>query len=57
MSMYFLLVPWVMLAVLVGWIASRRGRSALTWGLLSLLLSPSVLAVLIAFPPRTRVRA
>jgi hypothetical protein len=55
MSIYFLIIPWVLLALLVGWIASKRGRSAITWGLLSLFLSPSVLAVLVALPQRVRV--
>jgi hypothetical protein len=51
-SMYYLLVPWVLLAGLVGWIAAKRGRSAFTWAFLSLIFSPSVLALLVAMPQR-----
>lgn len=55
-TMYYLLVPWILLAGLVGWLAAKRGRSAFAWGVLSLIFSPSVLALLVAMPQRAPAR-
>lgn len=57
MTMYYLMVPWILLAGLVGWIAAKRGRSAFAWGFLSLVFSPSVLALLVAMPQRVPARS
>jgi hypothetical protein len=38
---------WVLFAVLVGVLASNRGRSGLGWGLLSLLLSPILCGIIL----------
>ncbi len=35
-------VMWLVFAGVVGWVASERDRSPVTWGLLSLLLSPLI---------------
>lgn len=51
-------ILWIVLAVVVGWAASQKGRSGGGFFLMSLLLSPLVgLLVLIAVPARTAAAA
>jgi phosphotransferase system glucose/maltose/N-acetylglucosamine-specific IIC component len=47
-------VIWLVLAIVIGIAAARRGRSGLGWLVASLLLSPLIAAILLALLPDRR---
>ena len=47
-----LIVPWLILAVIVGAAANARGRSPLGWTILTVVLSPVLAGLLLMFLPR-----
>ena len=51
------LIIFVLLCALVAWWARRKGRSALAWFLLSLLLSPVITAIIMLFLKNLRAQA
>jgi len=40
--LFLFLFVWLPCSIFIGWLASKRGRSGIGWGLLSLLLSPVI---------------
>ena len=48
------IIIWLVLAIVIGVAAARRGRSGLAWLFLSLILSPLVAAILLALLPDRR---
>ncbi len=48
------IIIWLLLAIVIGVAAARRGRSGLGWLFLSLLLSPLVAAIVLALMPDRR---
>jgi phosphotransferase system glucose/maltose/N-acetylglucosamine-specific IIC component len=47
-------VIWLVLAIVIGVAAARRGRSGLGWLVASLILSPLIAAILLALLPDRR---
>jgi hypothetical protein len=47
-------VIWLVLAIVIGVAAARRGRSGLGWLVASLVLSPLIAAILLALLPDRR---
>jgi hypothetical protein len=52
--MFTAIIIWLVLAIVIGVAAARRGRSGLGWLFLSLILSPLVAAILLALLPDRR---
>lgn len=53
--MEFLLITWIIGFFVCAFVASQRGRSGISWGFISLLISPLLaLLVLIAIPSKRR---
>jgi hypothetical protein len=48
------IIIWLVLAIVIGVAAARRGRSGLGWLLLSLIVSPLVASILLALLPDRR---
>jgi hypothetical protein len=48
------IVIWLVLAIVIGVAAARRGRSGLGWLVASLILSPLISAILLALLPDRR---
>ena len=48
------IVIWLVLAIVIGVAAARRGRSGLGWLVASLILSPLIAAILLALLPDRR---
>jgi hypothetical protein len=53
-AMLFALVIWLVLAILIGSAAARRGRSGIGWVFISLIASPLLAAIVLAFLPDRR---
>jgi hypothetical protein len=51
-----LLAIWLVAASIVGWVASERGRSAISWALAALVISPLLAALLLVAVPATQKR-
>lgn len=49
-------IGWFVFSVVVGVIASSRGRSGIGWTLLALLLSPLIIGLLVIVLPSKRAR-
>jgi hypothetical protein len=57
MKVLFILFIWITISWIVGAAANSRGRSAITWFLLALVISPVIaVLLLIAFAPVKRPR-
>jgi hypothetical protein len=52
--MLLALVIWLVLAIIIGAAAARRGRTGIGWVFLALILSPLVAAIVLAFLPDRR---
>ena len=50
--MIIAIISWLVLAVAVGYVADQRGRSAVGWVVLSLLVSPIIAGVMLLLVPR-----
>jgi hypothetical protein len=48
------IIIWLVLAIVIGVAAARRGRSGLGWLVASLILSPLIAAILLALLPDRR---
>jgi hypothetical protein len=53
-GMFTAIIIWLVLAIVIGVAAARRGRSGLGWLFVSLILSPLVAALLLALLPDRR---
>lgn len=52
-----IIILWIAMACLVGWIAAKRGRGAIAWGLYGLLLWPVALIHILMLPKDRLERA
>ena len=52
--MIIAIISWLVFAVVVGYVADQRGRSAVGWVVLSLLISPLIAGVFLLLIPQNR---